>query len=89
MCIICNNSDLGDEFINEFSHANMSLKRACEILLEISKKENINKEIHSEDEINAISIQYKKVHKMLVRLRKEINKAENQREDWKYLINNP
>lgn len=76
MCIICSNQELGIEYLEEWNSARNSLKRCEKILLELSNPKNIN----FGDEPELMAKNYNKAHKMLVRMRKNLDKVEKQRE---------
>lgn len=70
MCIICNCSDDGDEFLLAFLKAQRAMKEAKDAMLKCSKS-SVDK---------TAAKQYDRVHKEMVRLIKEWNRLEEKRE---------
>ena len=66
MCIICNDHDIGQEYLNSIASAIYNLKKAEKALLELGKKYPKSN--------------YDKAHKMLVKRRKRIGDVEQVRE---------
>jgi len=64
MCIVCNCEDAGDEFLVEYERARTAMDRAAQAMLACSK----------------IDRRYDRSHKALVKLCREWNKIEHERE---------
>lgn len=75
MCIICNNDELGSEYLSNMSKAVKSLKNCEKILLQLSNVENIHYDKSLERAKN-----YNKAHKLLVKIRRRLNDVEKTRE---------
>ena len=66
MCIICNDPDIGREYLNYMENAIYNLKKAEKALLKLGKKYPKSN--------------YDKAHKMLVKRRKRLGDVEQVRE---------
>lgn len=74
MCIICDNSNLGSEYLSTMQSAIDDLKRCEKILLSLSNIKNINFEPTKDK-----TTQYNKAHKRLVLIRKSLNNVKRMR----------
>ena len=64
MCIVCNCDEAGDDFLIKFERARSAMKEATEAMRRCS-------EIHRD---------YDRTHKLMVKLTREWNRVEQQRE---------
>ena len=71
MCIVCNCDNKGIEFLDHFSQAKKKMKEASVLMLECSK---VAKDIEAKK-------RYDKAHKKIVRIIKDWNKIEHEREN--------
>lgn len=74
MCIICDNSELGDKYLSDIAYARHYLKECEKTLLHLSKIDNIKFQPTKEK-----AKAYGSAHKQLVKIRKSLNKVEEMR----------
>jgi len=77
MCIICNCGDDGDDFLMHFSAVKQHMRLAAEAMLRCSKLGN---KYFQPGHASRNRQRYDQIHKKIVKMRKEWNKIEHERE---------